>query len=92
MPFDLPIPQQLQQAGWRVKIREKERVEEPHVTLIRKTQSWRLSLRTGGFLDSRPDPSDVPEQLLDFVRDPDQWSVLRSEWNRKYPQNPVGEA
>ena len=91
MPFDLPnIPPQFRNAGWRAKIREKERTEEPRVTLLRRTKSWRLSLRTGKFLDTEPDPSDVPEGLLDYVRNTQQWDLLRREWDRKYPENPVG--
>jgi hypothetical protein len=45
MPFDLPLPRKLKAAGWKVKIREKERVEPPHVTVMHKADQWRLGLR-----------------------------------------------
>src|SRR3954447_14063766 len=36
MPFDLPLTRKLRVQGWKVKIREKERVEPPHVTVMNK--------------------------------------------------------
>ena len=30
MPFELPLPKKLKAESWKVKIREKERVEPPH--------------------------------------------------------------
>ena len=47
MPFDVPLPRKLKAEGWKVKIREKERVEPPHVTVMHKADEWRLGLRTG---------------------------------------------
>ncbi len=45
MPFQLPLPRKLKREGWKVKIREKERVEPPHVTIMHKADEWRLGLR-----------------------------------------------
>ena len=38
MPFELPLPKKLKAEGWKVKIREKERVEPPHVTVMHKAR------------------------------------------------------
>lgn len=92
MPFELPLPPELKRARWKVKIRELERREPPHVTILRGTQSWRLNLRTGEFLDRRPDPREVPPKLLEHVRSAVPWKQLCDEWNRKYPDNPVQES
>ena len=61
MPIDFPLPTSLKKAGWKVKIREKETREPPHVTILRGTQAWRVNLRTGEFMDTRPDPDDGQE-------------------------------
>ena len=45
MPYELPLPKKLRAEGWKVKIREKERVEPPHVTVMHKAEEWRLGLR-----------------------------------------------
>lgn len=90
MPFSLRLPPSFSQAGWKVKIREKETREPPHVTVLRKTDAWRIDLRTGKFMDQHPDPLDVPQRLLDHIRSKDVWKKLRGEWDKKYPNNPVG--
>lgn len=87
MPFALLLHSTWVNQGWRVKIRDKERVEPPHVTVIRRTQSWRLNLRTGKFMDKEPDPRDVPASLVDEVLA--ALEQLRSEWNKMYPENPA---
>ena len=45
MTYSLRLPRKFKQ--WKVKIRDRETVEPPHVTLLRKTQAWRIDLRTG---------------------------------------------
>ena len=52
MAFDFPLPKRLAKAGWKVKIRDKERLEEPHVTIIKGTNCWRFGLRSRAFLDA----------------------------------------
>jgi hypothetical protein len=71
----------------RVKIRDDERAEPPHVTILHRTRAWRLALRTGMFLDREPPPRDVPRELEDLV-----WGKrkqLRKKWDEMYPENPV---
>jgi hypothetical protein len=87
MPFELPLPALLYQQGWKVKIQDKERLEEPHVTIIFKTKRWRVGLRTLGFLDRSPDPKEVPEGVLKAIRG--NAMRLCQEWDAMYPVNPV---
>lgn len=92
MPFDLSLPQQFRRARWKVKIREKEIREPPHVTILRGTRAWRINLRTGEFMDAEPDPAEVPEDLVEHVKGAEVWKQLCEEWDKKYPQNPVSGA
>ncbi|MGH7200300.1 MAG: hypothetical protein ACREJB_06820 [Planctomycetaceae bacterium] len=87
MPVNLELPTALRRARWKVKILEKETREPPHVTILRRTQKWRIDLRTGEFMDRRPDPSDVPESLINLIRT--NWQWLCEQWDEKYPENPV---
>ena len=89
MPAELPLPPHLKQARWKVKIQEKETREPPHVSILRGTNKWRIDLRTGEFMDTRPKPSEVPEELLAFVREEGKWKWICDQWDAKYPQNPV---
>jgi 2'-5' RNA ligase len=43
--YTLELPERLRRRGWKVKIRNLERNEQPHVTVLRKTSSWRFGLR-----------------------------------------------
>lgn len=87
MPFSLPLPEVWERQRWKVKIRDRERLEPPHVTILWRTRAWRLDLRTGRFLDREPDPAEVPKGLLDVVRR--HWPALQEAWDRMYPVNPV---
>lgn len=89
MPYTLPISIVLRRARWKVKIRDKETREPPHVSLLRGTQTWRIDLRTGQFMDAKPKPDEVPEELLNIVLADVNWRRLRDEWDRRYPTNPV---
>lgn len=87
MTFTLPLPDDWAKQGWKARIRSDERTEEPHVTVMRRTFGWRISLRTGELLDSAPDPREVPPEVLDEV-----WRGrrrLRLEWDQRCPENPV---
>src|SRR5215218_7353234 len=87
MPFTLRLPGEWATLGWKAKIREDERNEEPHVSILFKLWAWRLSLRTGEFLDIAPPPRNVPAELVEWV-----WSrreLLRVKWDEKYPENVV---
>lgn len=89
MPFDLPLPAALRKARWKVKIREKESREPPHVTILRGPRAWRIDLRSGEFMDAQPDPADVPEKILTHIKEEATWRLLCAEWDCKYPSNPV---
>lgn len=93
MPVNFPLSSPLAQAGWRVKIQEKEILEPPHVTVIRGTRKWRINLRSRGrieFLDRVPPPREVPRALLREIRA--KWKTLCDAWDRKYPENPVASS
>jgi len=87
--YDLPLPPWLKNAGWRVKIRDKEMREPPHVTVIRKTNAWRINLRTRAFMDARPHSSDVPAALIQSIEC--HWTLLCQQWDAMYPSNPVAD-
>ena len=89
MAFNLPLTNALRKARWKVKIRDKETREPLHVTIIRGTEAWRINLRTGDFMDARPDPSDVPSGIIDLINEEETWQRLCDEWDEMYPNNPV---
>jgi hypothetical protein len=85
--YSHPVPEPYKRQGWKIKIQDKERLEDPHVTIIFRKRRWRVNLRSGGFMDRRPDAAEVPSGLMDEIvarRD-----TLSSEWNRINPHNPV---
>lgn len=87
MAFSLELPDLWRKQGWKVKIRDDERMEPPHATVIHKTRAWRLDLREGTFLDREPPPRDLPAELLAVM-----WSArgtLCRTWDEMYPENPV---
>jgi hypothetical protein len=86
MAFNLKLPAVLAKMRWKVKIRDKERVEDPHFTIIFGTRTWRVCLRDGRFMDGGS-WKDVPDDLRDIVRD--NWDRLCSAWDEMYPHNPV---
>ena len=89
MAYDLPLPVVLKNAGWRVKIRDRETREPPHVTIIRRTISWRIDLRKREFMDDDPAPSEVPSALIEFISQ--HWTLLCQQWDEMYPKNPVAD-
>jgi hypothetical protein len=88
MPFALTLPRKLKARGWKVKIREKERIEPPHVTVMHGGDEWRLGLRdrrllvppAGRLRDIDPDVRRIIER---------NWDRLIEAWDAKYPENPV---
>jgi hypothetical protein len=91
MPFDVPLPKKLKAEGWKVKIREKERVEPPHVTVMHKADEWRLGLRDkellvppGGRI------KDIDPAVMQIIEE--YWEQLIEAWDEKYPENPVSSA
>lgn len=87
MPFELPLPTPFKEQGWKAKIQEKERVEEPHVAIIFKTKRWRFGLRRRTWLDKLPKPKEVPKDVVKAIMD--GMEELCREWDKKYPLNPV---
>ena len=87
MAEELELPIGLKRARWKVKIQDKESREPPHVSILRGTDKWRINLRTREFMDRRPDPSEIPAELLDHVRDHWEWAC--EHWDAMYPDNPV---
>jgi len=87
VPFRVTLPEPWANRGWQVKIRDRERLEPPHVTILRRTRAWRVDLRSGKFLDKEPDPTEVPKEVVHEVRS--NLQRLRQEWDRMFPENPV---
>jgi hypothetical protein len=87
VPFALTLPEPWASRGWKAKIRDRERLEPPHVTVLYKTSAWRFDLRTEAFLDKEPTPKDVPEEVIGAVRS--NLTLLRQEWDRMYPANRI---
>jgi hypothetical protein len=91
MPFELELPKKLKKPGWKVKIRDKERVEPPHVTVMHKADEWRLGLRDRQLLV--PPGGKIKEidpgvmQIID-----EHWEQLQEAWDEKYPENPISSA
>ena len=90
VPFSLRLPPGLRLAGWKVKIRDRERLEPPHVMILFRTRAWRLDLRTGRFLDSDASWRDLDPRLRPLIED--RWCRLCDEWDARYPGNPVGDS
>lgn len=89
MPFDMRLPKKLRKL-WKVKIQDREALyEEPHVTIWRKDQRWRYSIRNRCFLDPQPDPSEVPNEIVQLIDQ--QIDDLSQQWDERFPQNPVAE-
>lgn len=87
MAFSLPLSAAWVSLGWKVKIRDRERLEPPHVTILHRTRAWRVDLRTGEFMEGEPAPSDVPADLLNEIRS--EWATLVRAWDGMYPENLV---
>lgn len=86
MPYKLEVPKPYQH--WKVKIFDKESLyEEPHVTILFKGTKWRYGLRGREFLDDRPNPSDVPDEVLNAIDA--NHDELCKEWDSSFPKNPV---
>jgi len=87
VPFRLDLAEPWVSRGWKVKIRDRERLETPHVTLLYKARAWRFGLRSETFLDTESDPTEVPKDVMDQVLA--SLARLRQEWDRMFPGNPI---
>lgn len=91
MPYELPLPKKLKAQGWKVKIRDKGRVEPPHVTIMHKTEEWRLGLRDGELLVPPGGRiRDIDPGVMQVIAA--HWEQLGEEWDARYPENPVSSA
>lgn len=88
MARQLPLPTGLLKEGWKVKIRDRERVEPPHATVIRGQSEWRWALRSRRFMDREPDPRGVPNDVVTLLAL--HHAQLVAWWDEMYPENPVG--
>ncbi len=88
MPFSLKMPAGL--AGWRIVIHDLERLEEaPHVNVIKDGCKWRIRLDDGSLMD-REQPGCKMHKLVRKVLNRN-WDLLKREWNRIHPSNPINE-
>jgi len=87
MPHELLLPEPWTSQGWKVKIFDVEGPEEPHVTVRFRARAWRVSLRSGNFLDREPPGRDVPEEIVSNVRD--NLAALVTAWDTLHPSNVV---
>lgn len=83
MPYSLPLPGELAAKGWKVKIRDKERLAPPHVSILYKTTTWRWDLRARALMDEDPPPREVPKALMELLER--NHDVLCAQWDRMYP-------
>lgn len=91
MPFELALPRKLKAQGWKVKIREKERVEPPHVTIMHHADEWRLGLRDKGLLVPPGGRlRDIDAEVMQIIEN--NWDQLKEAWDAKYPENPITRA
>lgn len=87
-PFDLDLPARWKAGRWKVKIRDNETVEEPHVTILRGPDVWRVSLRDGHVMDGGS-WSDIENEVRRTIQEPGNWVRLREAWDVRFPHNPV---
>lgn len=87
MAFNLPLPESLASQRWKVKIRDRERCEPPHVTILNRSRTWRWNLRTRTWMDADPDPAEVPSEIAQLVEQ--EYDHLCEAWDAMYPLNPV---
>lgn len=83
----LDVPAHLRQAGWKVKIYQNERLEDPHVTILCKTEKWRWNLRDRSFLEESHSWNHIPHELRLLIEA--GYESLVNEWNRLHPDNRV---
>lgn len=93
MAFRLDLPEPLASEGWKVKIRDKERLEPPHVTIFCKRRTWRLGLRDREFLDPPGGKwKEIDARVRAAIESPENWRRLCDEWDSANPTNPVSRS
>ena len=79
MPYELPLPKKLKAEGWKVKIREKERVEPLHVTVMHKADEWRFGLRDRRLLVPPAGRiKDIDLAVMQLIEE--HWERLKEAW------------
>jgi hypothetical protein len=86
MPIEFALPVSVA-AHWKLKIRDRERVEPPHVSVLHGTRCWRWGLRERAFLDREPPPRLVPRDVCDAISD--AYDEICAAWDKAYPHKPV---
>ncbi|HEU0299915.1 MAG TPA: hypothetical protein VFR37_10680 [Longimicrobium sp.] len=88
MAYSFSVPGAFAQQGWKVKIRDRERNEPPHMTILFRTRAWRYGLRERAFLDREPPPREVPAEVIEAVES--RLDDIKAVWDQMYPENCVG--
>jgi hypothetical protein len=91
MAFSLELPDPLASQGWKVKIRDKERLEPPHVTILHRRRIWRLGLRNRSLLVPPGGSWSEIDERVRLLIDAN-WQRLCEAWDRAYPTNRVSTA
>mgnify|MGYP001582160171 CR=1 FL=1 len=86
MPTEFELPASVA-AHWKLRIRDKERVEPPHVSVLHGPRCWRWGLRERAFLDREPPPRRVPAEVINAIEA--AYDDICAAWDRTYPHNPV---
>ena len=90
MAFSLDLPDPLSSEGWKVKIRDKERLEPPHVTIFHGRRVWRLGLRDRMFLiPPGGNWNQIDQRVRTAIESEATWRRLCDAWDRMYPPNPI---
>jgi hypothetical protein len=86
MPTEFALPAAVANQ-WKLKIRDKERLEPPHVSVLNGSRCWRYGLREHAWLDKEPPPKQVPPEVVGTIHE--RFGDICSAWDRMYPHNPV---
>lgn len=89
MAEEFKISKILKNQGWKVKVRDKERNEGPHVSIMFKTKTWRLNLRDKTIMDTSPPEREIPKELLEEIKKDKKFQEIVECWNKMYPENKV---
>lgn len=92
MALNVSLPKREHSEGWRLKIRDNERLEPPHVTVLFKgTAIGRWGLRERAFLvPPACSLNDVPQAVRDLLGDDATFKAMCEHWDKTYASNPVG--
>ena len=89
MPYEFPLSKKLKSQRWKIKVWDREGGEDPHVTIMFKENWWRWSIRRRQFMDTSPDPADIPKEVLAILEKGENYRQLCLGWNGVHPDDPV---